>query len=81
MYTHKVPIQLIQRAWRKWQDFYRRNIKEYQPSNNPFDKNGDKNRKKGDETKSEDKNNSNTGTAVAHVGETIMPQDSNTPLN
>ena len=35
--------------------------------NNPRDKKGDKNGKKGDETKSEDKNNSNTGTTGAYV--------------
>ena len=49
--------------------------------NNSRDKKGDKNGQKGDETKSEDKDNSNTGTADAHVGETTMPQDSSTPSN
>ena len=44
-------------------------------------KKGDKNKKKGDEPKSEDKDNNNTGTAGAHVGETRMPQDSNAPSN
>ena len=44
-------------------------------------KEGDKNRKKGDETKSEDKDNSNTGTAGVHVGETTTPQDASTPSN
>ena len=41
--------------------------------NIPHDKMGDKNRKKSDETRSEDKDNSNTGTAGAHVGKTTMP--------
>ena len=49
--------------------------------NSPCNKKGDKNRKKGDETKSEDKDNSNTGTVGAHVGETTTPQDSSTPSN
>ena len=35
----------------------------------------------GDETKSEDQDNSNTGTKGAHVGETTTPQDSSTPSN
>ena len=39
-------------------------------NNNPCDKKGDKNRKKGDKAKLEDKDNNNTGTAGAHVGET-----------
>ena len=39
------------------------------------------NRKKGDEHKSEDKNNNITGTAGAHVGETTTPKDSNAPSN
>ena len=49
--------------------------------NNLCDKKWDKNRKKGDEIKSEDKHNSNTGTAGAHVGEPTMPQNSSTPSN
>ena len=49
--------------------------------NNPYDKKEDKNRKKGDETKSEDKDNSDTSTTGAHVGETITSQDSSTPSN
>ena len=36
-------------------------------ANNPRDRNGDKNGKKGDEPKSEDKDNNITGTAGAHV--------------
>ena len=47
--------------------------------NNPCNKKGDKNRKKGDEPKSEDKDNNNTGTAGAHVRETTTPTDSNAP--
>ena len=43
--------------------------------NNPRDKKGDKYGKKSDEPKSEDKDTKNTGTAGAHVGETITPQD------
>ena len=49
--------------------------------NNPRHKKRDKNGKKGHETKSEDKDNSNTGTAGAHFGETTTPQDSSTPSN
>ena len=48
-------------------------------TNNPHDKKGDKNGKKDDEPKSEDKDNINTGTAGAYVGETTTPQDSNAP--
>ena len=43
--------------------------------NNTCDKNRDKNGKKGDKTKSEDKDNSNIGTVGAHIGETTRPQD------
>ena len=39
----------------------------------PCDQKGDKNGKKGDEPKSEDKENDNTGTPDAHVGETTTP--------
>ena len=46
--------------------------------NNTCNKKGDKSRKKVDETKSEGKDNSNTGTAGAHVGETTTPQDLST---
>ena len=42
-------------------------------------KRGVKNGKKGDELKSEDKDNNNTGTAGTHVGESTMPQDLNAP--
>ena len=49
--------------------------------NNHHNKKGNKNRKKGDEPKSEDKDNNNIGTTGAHVGETTMPQDSNAPSN
>ena len=45
-------------------------------NNNPHDKKGDKNLKKGDEAKSEDKDNNNTCTVGVHVGETTAPQDS-----
>ena len=41
--------------------------------NNPCDKKRDKNGKLGDETKSEDKDNSNIGTVGAHVGKTTTP--------
>ena len=47
--------------------------------NDPPYKKGDKNGKKGDKTKLEHKNDSNTGTVGAHVGETATPQDSSTP--
>ena len=43
--------------------------------NNPCNKKGDKNGKEGNEAKSKDKDNSNTVTAGAHVGETTTPQD------
>ena len=38
-------------------------------------KKGDRNRKKGDDFKSEDKDNNTTGTAGAHVGNTTTPED------
>ena len=44
-------------------------------------KKGDKNIKKGDEPKSEDKDNIITGTVGAHVGGTSKPKDSNAPSN
>ena len=47
--------------------------------NNPRDKKGDKNGKKGDEPKSEDKDNNTVDTVGAHIGETTMPKDSNAP--
>ena len=50
-------------------------------ANNPHNKKGEKNRKKGDEPKYEDKDNNIIGTAGAHVGETTMPEDSNAPSN
>ena len=50
-------------------------------NNNPRNKRGDKNGKKGDEAKLEDKDNNNTCNTGAHVGETTTPQDSSTPSN
>ena len=50
-------------------------------ANNPRDKKGDKNGKKGDEPKSEDKDNNTTGTTGAHVRETATPKDSTAPSN
>ena len=50
-------------------------------ANNPPDKKGDKNRNKGDEPKSEDKDNNTTGTTCAHIGETTTPKDSNAPID
>ena len=47
--------------------------------NNPRDKKGDRNSKKGDDSKSEDSNTTTTGTAGAHVGEVTAPQDSTAP--
>ena len=47
-------------------------------ANNACNKKGDKNGMKGDEPKSKDKDNCNTSTAGAQVGETATPQDSNT---
>ena len=47
--------------------------------NNPRDKRGDRNSKKGDHAKSEDSNTTTTGTAGAHVGEFTKPQDSTAP--
>ena len=41
--------------------------------NNLCNKNGDKNRKKGDEAKSEDKDNSNTSSAGVHVSDVTKP--------
>ena len=49
--------------------------------NNTHDKMGDKNGKKGDEPKSEDKDNNNTCTTGGHVGITTTPQDSSAPSN
>ena len=48
-------------------------------SNNPRDKKGDKISKKGDNSKSEDKDITTTGTAGAYVGEVTTPQDSTAP--
>ena len=50
-------------------------------ANNPRYKKGDKNGKKGDEPKSEDKDNNTSGTACAHIGETATPKDSSAPSN
>ena len=47
--------------------------------NNPRDKRGDRNSKKGDDSKSEDSNTTTTRTTGAHVGEVATPQDSTTP--
>ena len=49
--------------------------KNINPNNNPCNKKGNKNRKQGDDTKSEGKNNTNTDTACAHVGETVAAQN------
>ena len=49
--------------------------KNINPNNNPREKKWDKNRKKGDEAKSEDKDYNNTGTAGTHVEETSADQD------
>ena len=46
---------------------------------NPRNKRGDKNSKKGDNSKSEDKDSTTTGTTCAHIGEVTTPQDSTTP--
>ena len=52
------------------------------PSKNPGhqrkDKNDDRNGKKGDDPKSENKDNNTTGTASAHVGDVATPEDSTT---
>ena len=48
-------------------------------SNNQRDKKGDKNSKKGVDSKSEDKDSGNMGTAGAHVGDVTTPQDSTAP--
>ena len=45
----------------------------------PCDTKGNKNGKKCDEPKSEDKDNNNTDTVGAHVGESVTPQDSRAP--
>ena len=47
--------------------------------NNPRDKRGDRNSKKGDDSKSEDSNTSTTRTTGAHIGEVTTPQDSTAP--
>ena len=49
--------------------------------NNPRNKKGDKNGKNVDESKSEDKDNNNTGTAGAHIGEITTSQDSSALTN
>ena len=48
-------------------------------SNNPRNKRGDKNLKKGDDSKSEDKDSTTTGTVGALVGKVTTPQDSTAP--
>ena len=50
-------------------------------NNNPHDKKGDKNRKKGDEAKSEDKDNNNAGTAGVYIGEMAASQNTSTTSN
>ena len=50
--------------------------KNINPNNNSCDKKRDKNGKKGDETKSDDKDSNNTCTAGAHVREAALAQDS-----
>ena len=50
-------------------------------SNNSRNKRGDENLKKGDNSKSEDKDSTTTGTAGVHVGEVTTPQDSTAPSN
>ena len=71
---------LTQEPLSKWQDSYCRNIISRPPIIHTTKK-GDKNEKKGDETKSEDKDNSNIGTAGGYVGKTTTLQDSSTSSN
>ena len=47
--------------------------------NNPRGKRGDRNSKKGDDSKSEDSDSTTMGTAGGHVGEVTIPQDSTAP--
>ena len=47
--------------------------------NNPRNKMGDRNSKKGDDAKSDDSNTTTTGTAGAHVGVVRKLQNSNAP--
>ena len=47
--------------------------------NNPHNKRGDRNSKKGDDSKSEDKDSTTTGTAGVHLGEVTTSQDSTIP--
>ena len=47
--------------------------------NNPRNKRGDRNSKKGDDGKSKVSNTTTTGTASAHIGEVTTPQDSTPP--
>ena len=49
--------------------------------NNSCNKKGDKNGKKGNEPKSEDKDNNKVGITGAHVGGITTPQDSSAPSN
>ena len=62
----------------QWQDTYCQCITS-RASITLATKKGDKNGKKGDEPKSEDKDNNNIGTAGAHIRETTTPTDSNAP--
>ena len=77
MHLHKLTIQLNHRPWRKWQDSYRHNIKTRisTPTIIIVTKKGDKNGKKDDEAKSEDRDNNNTDTIGAHVGEKALAED------
>ena len=72
--THSAYPEIIESMARFLSSKY--NIK---TANNHCYKVGDKNGKKGYETKSEDKDNNNTGTTGVHVGETTTPQDSSKP--
>ena len=49
--------------------------------NHPRNRKGEQNGKKGDKSKSEDKDNSNTGTVGAHIGIVTTLQDSIAPSN
>ena len=49
--------------------------------NNQRDKKGDTNSKKGDDSKSEDKDSTNTGTTGAHMGDAMTPPDSTASRN
>ena len=47
--------------------------------NNPYNKRGNRNLKKGDDSKYEDSNSTTTGTTGVHVGEVTTPQDATAP--